>query len=104
MDRYIKGRRVAEYYDLNLRFHDLLMSYAGNVRLAQIYRRVIKELHLFRLHGLARGAALEMSNTEHREILEALQAGSVSKASKAMRGHVEAALQRVQMVVQSAAT
>lgn len=99
MDGFIKGHHVAEYYDLNLRFHDLLVEYAGNVRLAEIYRRVVKELHLFRLHGLSHGAGLEMSNTEHRVILEALQSASPTRASKAMRGHVESALKRVQVAV-----
>ena len=103
MDRYIKGHHVAEYYDLNLRFHDLLVEYAGNARLGEIYRRVVKELHLFRLHGLSHGAGLEMSNTEHRAILEALESGSSARASKAMRGHVESALRRVQVAVQSPA-
>src|SRR5262249_22608733 len=72
MERFIKGRRVAEYYDLNLRFHDLLVEYSGNARLAFFYRRVIKELHLFRLYGLAQGSSLYKSNAEHRAILESL--------------------------------
>jgi DNA-binding GntR family transcriptional regulator len=99
MDRCIKSHRVAEYYDLNLKFHDLLVEYAGNAKLADIYRRVVRELHLFRLHGLAHGAALQMSNTEHRAILAALRTGLPSKAAKAMRAHVEAALKRVQAAV-----
>ncbi|MBA2689786.1 MAG: FCD domain-containing protein [Burkholderiales bacterium] len=103
MDRTIRGHQVGEYYRLNLRFHDLLVQYAGSARLAEIYRRVIKELHLFRLHGLAHGAGLEMSTTEHRAIVEALQSGSASRASKAMRGHVEAALRRLQAALQAAA-
>jgi DNA-binding GntR family transcriptional regulator len=100
MDGFIKGHQVAEYYDLNLRFHDLLVEYAGNARLAEIYKRVVRELHLFRLHGLSHGAGLEVSNTEHRAILEALESGSAARASKAMRGHVEAALKRVQAAIQ----
>src|SRR5262249_13356222 len=44
MDRCIKSHRVAEYYDLNLKFHDLLVEYAGNAKLADIYRRVVREL------------------------------------------------------------
>jgi len=99
MDRLIKGRRVGEYYDLNLRFHDLLVEYSGNTRLAAVYRRVIKELHLFRLYGLAQGAALGKSNTEHRAILEALRRRTPAKAARAMRGHVEAALRRVRTTV-----
>lgn len=97
MDRCIEGHRVADYYHLNLRFHELLVDFAGNARLAQIYRRIIKELHLFRLQGLAHGDALEMSNTEHRAILDALSTGSPGRAAKAMRTHVEVALRRVHL-------
>jgi phosphonate utilization transcriptional regulator len=103
MERCVRSRRVADYYPLNLRFHDLLVAYAGNARLAEIYRRVIKELHLFRLQGLQSGGALPQSNAEHREILAALRSRSPARAAKAMRGHVETALARMQGALESAA-
>lgn len=51
-----------------------LPTYAGNGRLAEIYRRVIEELYLFRLQGLYAGGAMT-SSAEHARILKAIKAG-----------------------------
>jgi DNA-binding GntR family transcriptional regulator len=101
MDANVKGNDVTSYYLNNLRFHDLLVRYAGNRRLAQIYRRVIKELHLFRLGGLYAGGAA-ISNVEHTYILRAIQTGDADGAGQAMRSHVEAARIRMRKAAQAA--
>ena len=75
-------------------FHDLLVTYAGNSRLAEIYRRITRELHLFRLQGLYAGGAVP-SNVEHWNILKAIQSGSAERAAAAMRIHIEAARARM---------
>ena len=102
MDGYAKANDIARYYVDNLRFHDLLVQYAGNRRLADIYRRVIKELHLFRLQGLYAGGAT-VSNVEHRYILRAIQTGDADGAGQALRNHIEAARVRMRKAVQKAA-
>lgn len=102
MDGYASGNDIARYYVDNLRFHDLLVQYAGNTRLAEIYRRVIKELHLFRLQGLYAGGA-KVSNVEHRTILKAIRSGDADAAGKALREHIEAARIRMRKAVQAAA-
>jgi len=101
MDGYARANDIARYYVDNLRFHDLLVQYAGNRRLAEIYRRVIKELHLFRLQGLYAGGAA-VSNVEHRSILRAIQAGDADGAGLALRNHIEAARIRMRRAVQGA--
>lgn len=101
MDVYVKAKDISSYYADNLRFHDLLVQYAGNKRLAEIYRRVIKELHLFRLQGLYAGGAA-VSNVEHRYILQAIQTGDADGAGQALRNHIEAARIRMRKAVQSA--
>lgn len=102
MDADVKANDIARYYRNNLRFHDLLVQYAGNRRLAAIYRRVIQELHLFRLQGLfASGAAL--SNVEHRAIVDAIKRGDADRAGKAMRRHVEKARVRMRKAHHAAA-
>jgi DNA-binding GntR family transcriptional regulator len=102
MDGYAKADDVASYYVDNLRFHDLLVQYAGNARLADIYRRVIKELHLFRLQGLYAGGAT-VSNVEHRYILRAIQTGDADGAGQALRNHIEAARVRMRKAHRKAA-
>jgi DNA-binding GntR family transcriptional regulator len=104
MDRYIKEHDITSYYKNNLRFHDLLLLYAGNKQLANIYRRVIKELHLFRLRGLYEDGAAELSNAEHVLILKAVQVGDAEAAGHALRGHIEAARLRMRRAVQAART
>jgi DNA-binding GntR family transcriptional regulator len=101
MDADVKANDIARYYANNLRFHDLLVQYAGNRRLADTYRRLIKELHLFRLQGLYAGGAA-ISNVEHRDILSAIRTGDADGAGQAMRRHVEAARIRMRKAVQAA--
>ncbi len=102
MQANVKANDIARYYPNNLRFHDLLIVYAGNKRLTEIYRRIIKELHLFRLQGLYSGGAA-ISNAEHVYILRALQSGDAEGAGHAMRSHIEAARLRMRKAVQKKA-
>jgi DNA-binding GntR family transcriptional regulator len=94
MDKEAKAGDITRYYPNNLRFHDLLVTYAGNNRLAEISRRITRELHLFRLQGLYAGGAVS-SNVEHWNILKAIQSGSAERAATAMRTHIEAARARM---------
>jgi DNA-binding GntR family transcriptional regulator len=101
MEANVKANDIASYYPNNLKFHNLLVVYAGNKRLADVYRRIIRELHLFRLQGLyASGAA--MSNAEHAFILRAIQTGDAEGAAQAMRGHIEAARLRMRKALKAA--
>lgn len=94
MDVQAKAANIAAYYLNNLKFHDLLVTYAGNRRLASIYRRITRELHLFRLQGIeADGPAL--SNSEHWLVLRAIQTGDPEAVSHAVRNHIGGA--RVRM-------
>jgi len=102
MQANVKANDIARYYPNNLRFHDLLVVYAGNRRLTEIYRRIIKELHLFRLQGLYSGGAA-ISNAEHVYILRALQSGDAEGAGHAMRSHIEAARLRMRKAVKKKA-
>jgi DNA-binding GntR family transcriptional regulator len=103
MEANVKANDIARYYPNNLKFHNLLVVYAGNRRLADVYRRIIRELHLFRLQGLYAGGAA-MSNAEHAFILRAIQTGDAEGAAQAMRGHIEAARLRMRKAVKAAAS
>jgi len=104
MDGDIRHRDIKSYYANNLRFHDLLLFHAGNKQLADVYRRVMKGLHLFRLRGLHSGGAAEMSNAEHALILKAVQVGDGQTAGHTLRSHVEAARLRMRRALQAAST
>ncbi|HUN75293.1 MAG TPA: FCD domain-containing protein, partial [Steroidobacteraceae bacterium] len=55
MDAAAAAHDIKRYHKLNLDFHEALVDFVGNARLAETYRRLTKELLLFRLRGLQEG-------------------------------------------------
>ena len=94
MDDAAAAQDFEAYYPLNLRFHDFLVDSTGNATLAGEYRSFIKKMHLFRARSLVQGGGMAVSNREHREIVEAIVAGSAEKAQRAATAHVERARKR----------
>ena len=88
MERSVKARDPREYHLLNLAFHDRLVEMAGNRKLTSIYRKLIKELALFRRLNLADGWLMPVSAREHRHIVKAIASGDAEAAGKAMFEHV----------------
>jgi phosphonate utilization transcriptional regulator len=95
MDQAAAQGDAASYHMVNLRFHDTLVEATGNTKLIATYRRLIKELHLFRLKGLTAGGGLPVSNDEHRAIVRTIEAGDADAAGKRMREHVRASRKRM---------
>ena len=88
MEKAVKVEDAYNYHLLNLKFHDRLVEMAGNSKLTSIYRKLIKELSLFRRLNLADGWLLPISASEHRKILKAIASGDVDAAGRAMFEHV----------------
>ncbi|TWO70899.1 phosphonate utilization associated transcriptional regulator [Caenimonas sedimenti] len=88
MEKAVKAEDAYNYHLLNLKFHDRLVEMAGNRKLTAIYRKLIKELSLFRRLNLADGWLLPISASEHRAILKAIAAGDPEAAGQAMFQHV----------------
>jgi phosphonate utilization transcriptional regulator len=78
---------VRSYHALNLKFHDLLVEFAGNARLSESYRPLTKGLLLFRLRGLKHGGGFAVSNTEHKDIVAAIAARDGARAGQLLRLH-----------------
>jgi phosphonate utilization transcriptional regulator len=87
MERQVKAQDAYHYHLLNLKFHDRLVELAGNSKLTAIYRKLIKELSLFRRLNLADGWLLPISVGEHRQIVKAIAAGDPEAAGRAMYEH-----------------
>ena len=87
MAQAVKTRDRHGYHALYLGFHDRLVELAGNAKLTAIYRRLIKELSLFRLH-LDESGSLPVSVGEHRQIVKAIASGDVDAAGRTMFDHV----------------
>lgn len=76
------------YHLLNLEFHDALVGFTGNRKLAGVYRRLVKELALFRRRNLRDQQLLPHSAAEHRGILKAIASGDPEQAGRTMFDHV----------------
>jgi len=78
---------IKSYHALNLKFHDMLVDFAGNARLTESYRLLTKGLLLFRLRGLQDGGGFAVSNTEHKAVVEAIAARDGAGAGHLLRQH-----------------
>ncbi len=94
MEKAVKAKDAYNYHLLNLKFHDRLVEMAGNRKVTAIYRKLIKELSLFRRLNLEDGWLLPISAGEHRDILKAIAAGDADAAGRAMHQHVMDSKQR----------
>ncbi len=88
MEKAVKDNDAYHYHLLNLKFHDRLVELAGNGKLTDIYRKLIKELSLFRRLNLEDGWLMPISASEHRGIVKAIASGDADAAGKAMFDHV----------------
>jgi len=88
MEQAARAKDAHHYHLLNLKFHDRLVELAGNSKLSAIYRKLIKELSLFRRMNLADGWLMPISAGEHRQIVKAIASGDPEAAGKAMFDHV----------------
>jgi phosphonate utilization transcriptional regulator len=87
MDAATAARELERYYRLNLEFHDRLVEFVGNSHLSATYRRLTKELLLFRLHGLIEGGGFAVSNSEHKAIVRAIASRDPERAGRVLRAH-----------------
>jgi phosphonate utilization transcriptional regulator len=87
MDAATGNQDVKSYHALNLKFHDMLVEFAGNARLIETYRLLTRSLLLFRLRGLQDGGGFAISNTEHRAVVEAVAARDCARAGRLLRQH-----------------
>ena len=94
MDAAARAGDSDTYHLLNLEFHDALVGFTGNRKLAGVYRKLVKELALFRRRNLRDQELLPHSAAEHRAILKAIAAGDSEQAGRTMFDHVMESKQR----------
>lgn len=87
MSRAIGLGDSTDYYGLNLRFHDAMMTFAGHGRAKQVYLSLINETHLFRQRALGSTDSMTESNNEHVAILNAIVEGDGERARRLGEGH-----------------
>ena len=95
MEKAAKAKDFDAYYPLNLKLHEFIVDHSGNPVLASHYGDLVKMLHLFRARSLVQGGGLAISNSEHREMVEAIAAGDAERAHRAHFDHVMRARERL---------
>jgi phosphonate utilization transcriptional regulator len=90
MEQASRARDVERHDRLDLQFHDRLVEFTGNAKLAAIYRRLTRELNLFCRPALADGRHLPGAGNGHRAIVKAIASGDPQAAGRAMFDHVMA--------------
>lgn len=88
MDEALRLGDLERFLELNSEFHGALVEATGNRRLVELYQGLVKEIRLFQRGGLVSGSAMEMSNREHRAIIEAIASRDGARAAAAMEHHI----------------
>ena len=94
MDKAVKAQDARQYHVLNLKFHDRMVEMVGNRKLTDTYRRLIKELSLFRRQNLADVVLMRTFLSEHKQIVKAIASRDAQAAGQAMFDHVMQSKQR----------
>jgi DNA-binding GntR family transcriptional regulator len=95
MDDLCERGDGTRYYAVNLRFHALILELGGNRRAHQAYDDYVKELHLFRRRYFDAAGNMRRSNSEHRQIFEAIASGAAARARTLAQKHVLEGRQRL---------
>lgn len=95
MDAACDAGDGTRYYELNLRFHALILQLSGNQRAHQAYDDYVKELHLFRRSYFDAPGNMRRSNAEHRAIFEAIARSASSQARNVAERHVLSGRERL---------
>lgn len=79
---------MAQYFPMNIAFHDRIVQMVGNATLLEFYRKVIDRMHLMRRQNFSVALGSAASQVEHHAIVEALSTRDRERAGAAMRAHV----------------
>lgn len=88
MDAAIAADDLNAFYPGNLRFHESIVAFCGNGRLAAECASIHREMHLFRRRALDMPGRMTISNAEHRSIVARLAAHDADGAAAELEAHV----------------
>ncbi|MBW3601206.1 MAG: GntR family transcriptional regulator [Actinobacteria bacterium] len=89
---------VERFNSADARFHDRLISLAGNPMLTETYRSLNIHVQIARLFHRRGAEQSTAANSEHRRIVEALRRGDGQAAAEHVASHVRAVVRRLQAV------
>ena len=94
MDAAVQAQDLGQYHALNIQFHDRLIEMSGNKKLGMMYKKLTRELSLFRRMNLSENNALPASASDHHHIVEAIATRQPDIAAKALFDHVRLSKER----------
>ena len=96
-----RTRKAEAYFALNVEFHDMLATAAGNNALLTNYRSVVNQLDLYRRTTLSRGSdVIAVSTRDHEAIVDAVAARNETLAEHLMTDHVLQSRVRLQQALE----
>jgi DNA-binding GntR family transcriptional regulator len=93
LEKAAADRDLEQFFEINVRFHDLIQEIAGNKWMNGVIVDLRKVLKLQRRDSLSRSGRLLSSLVEHREILQAILKRDPLAAEAAMRQHLARGLE-----------
>ncbi|WP_062308682.1 GntR family transcriptional regulator [Polynucleobacter sinensis] len=93
LEKAAADRDIEQFFEINVRFHDLIQDIAGNKWMNGVIEDLRKVLKLQRRDSLSRSGRLQSSLLEHREILQAILKRDPAAAESAMRKHLARGLE-----------
>ncbi|MBC9070917.1 phosphonate utilization associated transcriptional regulator [Thauera sp. CAU 1555] len=88
---------IQRFHALNLGFHDRIIEMTGNRTLRETYRRLVKQLTLFRRRNLLAPRAIPHFAEEHGAIVDLLARRDAEGCAKALFEHAQGGRQRMLM-------
>ena len=88
LEKAAADRNLDLFFEINVRFHERIISIAANPWMTSVIDDLRKVLKLQRKDSLSRSGRLQQSLSEHREILKALLKRDPVAAEQAMRTHL----------------
>ena len=89
LEKAAADRDIEQFFELNVKFHELIQEIAGNHWMNGVISDLRKVLKLQRRDSLTRSGRLQNSLVEHRAILKAILKRDPAAAQLAMKIHLE---------------
>jgi len=96
MEDCVKEDDRLTYNDLDVKFHDFLLTIAGNNALKEIYNNLIVHGHRFRLRTLKIPDRMGKSLKEHLEIALRIKERNPDEANRVSQEHIENILHSIE--------
>jgi len=96
MEQCVKEDDRLTYNDLDIKFHDFLLTIAENNTLKEIYNNLIVHGHRFRLRTLKIPDRMGKSLKEHLKIALKIKERNPAEANRASQEHIESILHSIE--------